>query len=240
MTELAKGDLVLTDKNQYEKVYAFAHKDTDKSAQFLTIYTEDERLVPLEVSAEHLLFLEGRNNPVRADSIRVGDNLQGASNAKKVAKIGKIKRKGIYAPLTVSGTLVVNGVVASNYASLIQDTMSAEGGWVVELLQENMHRYIHQGMSPFRLYCSLSEENLCTVYSDFGKPYFVEFGVKITNAVVAKMIGLQLLYLAGFFAIAGTTSIVEKIRFGPCGFLSLICVTYLLIQRKKTQFSKTK
>lgn len=72
MKDLSVGEQVgTTNRNS---IYAFAQLDETKEADFLQIhtFTKNNRL-PLEVTACHLVFLYNRKNPVRADSIRIGN-----------------------------------------------------------------------------------------------------------------------------------------------------------------------
>jgi len=110
MKDLRLGDLVLVDQNRYEKVYSFAHYHT-------TIETEYIQLLPsqLEMTPQHLVFVQGYQEPIPASSVRVGDVLVGST---QVTKIRVILCQGMYAPLTPSGTIVVNGAMASNYITL--------------------------------------------------------------------------------------------------------------------------
>lgn len=199
MKDLRVGDRILTGKNRYEKVYAFAHRNPQRAADFVAISTEDETL---ELTAPHLVFLQGHDNPIRADAVKVGDVLRGA---KSVNEIKIVQRRGIYAPLIKSGTLVVNGVVSSAYVAL-QDTPNVVLGGVSTPLSH--HNYIQLGMSPYRLYCSLSDK-FCTSYNDDGMPPFVAFSIRLSHWVYAQNIILQFLYMASFFVVAGICCLLE-------------------------------
>lgn len=127
MKELQVGDPVLTRTGTYQPVYAFAHWDPTRSAQFLQIYTrtlngddkhnnlENSRATsPLEVTKDHLVYIHGMAKPIPAAAVQVGDVLQGVSTATVsnqsavskhqpelvVTKIQSVTRKGLYNPLT--------------------------------------------------------------------------------------------------------------------------------------------
>merc|ERR1719230_797254 len=84
--------------------------------EFVQLHTNTS-IIPLEMTDQHLIFLDGKKNPVRADSVKVGDVLQAEGKNAVVEKIELVTRTGIYNPLTSSGTIQVNGIIASNYVS---------------------------------------------------------------------------------------------------------------------------
>lgn len=82
MKDLKVGDRVLTKGMRYEPVYAFGRRVPGKLGSFLQIHTRPEGqnttkvLAPLEPTEEHLLYLRGKDKPVRASSLKVGDVLK--------------------------------------------------------------------------------------------------------------------------------------------------------------------
>jgi hypothetical protein len=154
------------------------------------------------MTAEHLLFVAGSSSPVRADAVKVGDVLQGEQPA-VVKKIAKVARKGIYAPLTLGGTVVVDGVVASSYVALND---KSEESFM------SHHNMAHIGLSPYRLVCSGISAKLCSEsFSNAdGMPYFVQFGLDLLswalglNAVVKAFALTIILGVTGAFFAAET------------------------------------
>ena len=117
MQNLQVGDFVKIGKGDiYEPVYAFGHHVPRRYAKFVQLHTSADKS-PLELTGEHLVFVKGKNNPVRADSIKVGDLLQAQDDNAVVQKISIVEKIGIYNPLTSSGTIQVNGITASTYIS---------------------------------------------------------------------------------------------------------------------------
>lgn len=114
MADLALGDLVNVQNNKFEPIYSFGHKNAAASATYLRISTKESRS-PLEISADHMVTIKDGHN-VPASSIKKGDMLFTASGELAVVEnVKSVIRKGIFAPFTPSGTIVVNGFVASNY-----------------------------------------------------------------------------------------------------------------------------
>jgi Hint module len=68
------------------------------------------------MSPGHLVMVEnhGRRYHIPASIVKVGDILSG----QRVQSIHEVVRRGIYAPLTHSGEIMVNSVTTSNYVDL--------------------------------------------------------------------------------------------------------------------------
>lgn len=224
MKDIRVGDQVLTGMNRYETVYAFAHRNPNRKAEFVVIHAGDETL---EVTAPHLVFLEGHDNPIRADSIKVGDVLRGK---KTVANIAGVGRTGIYAPLTKSGTVVVNDCTFSNYIAM-QKTSNVVLGGIPSMLSH--HQYCHIGLAPLRLYCSLFA--LCNTYNDDGMPPFVEFGTRISHAAFEQNTLVQFLYMASFLTFAGGCYCLLET---PVGLLVAGALLLLRYHRKGSNLAK--
>merc|ERR1712076_273586 len=87
---------------------------------------------------------------VPASQIKTGDNMITASNndMTTVTNIKTVTRKGIYAPFTASGTIVVNDILASNYISF-QDSEYLQIGSIQTPL--SYHWVFHAFTSIHRL-----------------------------------------------------------------------------------------
>ena len=116
MRDLVVGDKVLTGSGTYEPVYSFGHKHDFIMATYLKIKTDQDN--PLEISPEHMVFIS-QDHSVPAGILKQGDTLL-LSNGERttIRSIDTIDRHGMYAPFTLSGRVVVNGIVASSYVSM--------------------------------------------------------------------------------------------------------------------------
>jgi Hint module len=123
MNELQVGDSVRSGSGKFTQVYGFGHDDHKHQDVFLQIeynHISDVNgsLSPaLQISQMHLLFVE-RNNQIyliRVMDVVVGELLSG----KQVIAIHKIIQKGVYAPFTQSGDIIVSGIVAFNYVDIL-------------------------------------------------------------------------------------------------------------------------
>mmetsp|Transcript_41556 Transcript_41556/g.58488 ORF Transcript_41556/g.58488 Transcript_41556/m.58488 type:complete len:679 (-) Transcript_41556:244-2280(-) len=120
MKDLHVGDRVLGKDGQFEQIYSFGHRDENKSGEYL-------RLMPfgLELSENHMVFIQNRGF-IPAVMVQVGDLV---SSGNRVEAIQTVERKGLYAPFTLSGMIVVNGVLSSNFISFQNSDVIKFGSW---------------------------------------------------------------------------------------------------------------
>jgi secreted trypsin-like serine protease len=144
---------------RYDQVIAFLHRDvTETLWSFLEVVTESGRTLML--TRDHLVYSspgisetnDGEPRMVFASQLKVGDYVYSFSvekfrinnstngrtpstkiTADKVVRTGVRYARGVYAPVTTSGTVVVDGVMASCYATF------------------SSHRLAHAAMLPLRL-----------------------------------------------------------------------------------------
>lgn len=166
MNDLKIGDQVMVDDmGTFETVYSFAHRQLDALAMFLEIgFAGDQaKDTKLTISPEHLVFLSN-GSVVQASSLQEGDELfrlapSTESNAAPVGivtSIREVERRGIFAPFTKSGKIVVNDVVASCYVGF-------EGsGTMKGMFGLSYHTASHVSESLHRMWCGLINEKSCT------------------------------------------------------------------------------
>lgn len=225
MNNLQVGDRIQTYQNKYEAVYAFAHAHATFKTDFLEIHTSDGS--HLEVTSEHLLYVSGKSNPVRASSIQKGDQL--APFDTTVTKINPLNnKKGIYAPLTASGTLIVNsGILASSYAVLVQDTNEyAHFQDGTQFLAQ--HDGIHLFLAPFRMVCRgklAMGLHPCNSYKENGMPPYVDGGIRILRWANDQTVTAQILLCALAYPVFGLFMVLEQIVFH--NGLSLLLLVFL-------------
>lgn len=168
MDQLQAGDYIRSDEQgRYSRVYSFLQKDLNAKTTYLQIYME-RRKNPLEVTADHLLFVNDTGRSVRAGQIQIGDKLGG----QRVVKIGEIGRQGLYAPATDSGSFAVNdGILASNYIGVLATTL-AEQPWV------NEHRLAHALFVVQRMVCKVIP-SYCGANEEYTKEGFSFWAVRV-------------------------------------------------------------
>lgn len=160
MDQLEVGDWVLTKDGSYSKVYGFGHRNSQLKTKFLQIHTTDDKLsgAPLELTSAHMLYVFNESTEqttlIPASQIKAGDLLMmtGASSGvstRQVKHVYHVTRTGVYAPFTVTGDIVVNGIASSNYIALpasFQQLVS----------YDIQHSLQHAAYVPYRLFCGMS------------------------------------------------------------------------------------
>ena len=128
---LQVGDKVLTiTKNgiKSDTVITFIHRQPEVVEEFLKIVTTKEKI--LLITADHLLFVElmGQATAIPARDVKIGDTVyvRGSHGSEKdlVRSISTVYEKGAYAPVTLSGTILVNDVHTSCYFDVLSHEWS--------------------------------------------------------------------------------------------------------------------
>lgn len=146
MVLLKPGDKVLSQtesgRTVFSRVLLFLHKDCESRSLFIVLGTEDGQRLAL--TPNHLLFhssyYEADHSKYKAcfaSRVHKGDYLLvhgsgGRVRPSKVMSVTLEEQMGVYAPLTEEGTLFVDGVLASSYAS-VEDHKLAH--WAFGLLR---------------------------------------------------------------------------------------------------------
>lgn len=144
LSELRVGDKVLSMDNdgqlKYSEVFMFLDRDEQQKREFVRIETDDGSSITATPS--HLIYTwENRNdNPTTvqsladfqfAERIQIGDfvltNVNGTLEPRRVTKITAELHRGVYAPLTYDGTIVVNSIAASCYALVEKHSLAHIG-----------------------------------------------------------------------------------------------------------------
>lgn len=136
MDELEVGDLVLSiDQNliSYSPVVMFLHNKPEEEAIYKQIETVDGQSIKL--TDFHLIYITNCKKKetlrlVHAKDVKVGHCIHTVSDknrsilrSNKVKEVTEKREKGIYAPLTASGDLMVNNVLASCHSNMAVQTL---------------------------------------------------------------------------------------------------------------------
>jgi len=230
MESLQIGDSVRVGGGEFAKVYSFGHRNTDVAVNYLQIKT-NELKYPLEISDIHMIFVKigDVTKSVVASSIKIGDILlTGNGGTATVSHVKNVQRIGAYAPFTTSGDIIVNGILASNYVSLLDE---------VDVLPVSMQWIAHTFKAPHRMLCSLNF-SIChnETYNINGLSTWIVapfYGGKwlAKQNIVAKTLGLSILISFLFIV-----SMIETIVFSPVLLLSII--TFGFVARKMVNEQK--
>jgi len=149
LAELSIGERILVAEPStgavfFTEYYTDGHTDPEKTINMLKFTTASGKV--LKISRDHLIFTADAPEGKLAGQVRVGEQLIGLQTGQitqdEVQGIEPIQEKGFAHPLTTSGSLLVNGLLASSYSmppSHVMDT---------HLLN---HEVIHNHFSPLRL-----------------------------------------------------------------------------------------
>ena len=137
MRELRIGDRVLTASALFSSVYFFGHRDADATAPFYSIATAAN--TTLRVTRGHYVPVSrggcGSSTlslTLAAELVRVGDGVLsgrgGTLGCARVVSIALAPARGIYNPYTLSGALVVDGVLASAHSEWLLEPALRRAG----------------------------------------------------------------------------------------------------------------
>ncbi len=223
MDQLEIGDSVRSNnKDGFSRVHGFYHMERDTEADYLAIET-DRTKEPLEISPNHFIFINGV--AVTAANVKVGDRLGDAY----VTDVTPVKRYGIYAPATYSGTIMVNGVLASTYSSHMKHAPI------------NEHYGAHLVLSYHRLLCRFNFEACAAeTYSESGISELVFPVIKMAYSIGDYSAPVQMITSILASPVLISVYAVELVVLYPLlivvGFLF---VRSLLIRRRRDSKAKT-
>eukprot|EP00928_Gymnodinium_smaydae_P006214 TRINITY_DN12176_c0_g3_i1.p1 TRINITY_DN12176_c0_g3~~TRINITY_DN12176_c0_g3_i1.p1 ORF type:complete len:342 (+),score=63.99 TRINITY_DN12176_c0_g3_i1:46-1071(+) len=147
MDDLKEGDQIMVSSDTYEPVLGFLHALRESSAKTYLAVAHEHGV--FRASANHLVFTTETDK--RVADLKVGDMLIVNGEPSLVLSASEESTSaGMYAPLTPSGRLVVDGVLASAYAGM------ATG-------PKTPHASMHALFFPARAYHALGLSKLFSV-----------------------------------------------------------------------------
>lgn len=219
MTDLALGEMVkVNDAGKFEPVYAFGHHSENAMGMYVSISLLGKHPEPLVISPDHMVavrLLDASRTHIQmipASLVMVGDEIVlGAGGFGVVGIISKANRRGAYAPFTKSGTIVVNGMVASNYVTLQRDSseLILTGGVRTGL---SMHWLAHVSCAPYRLACEFVFASYCkgnSTYNRDGLSHWVALPLRLSVWVLEQSTVVVMLTAVPVFIILGAFAVLE-------------------------------
>eukprot|EP00933_Yihiella_yeosuensis_P082383 TRINITY_DN9623_c0_g1_i3.p1 TRINITY_DN9623_c0_g1~~TRINITY_DN9623_c0_g1_i3.p1 ORF type:complete len:425 (-),score=64.60 TRINITY_DN9623_c0_g1_i3:320-1594(-) len=183
---------------RFDPVIGWIHREPDAEADVLEIQhgTGQVRLTP-----SHLIFVQRSGSDSLAAAslareVQVGDSLltpwiDGSIVSSEVLSIKTVRSRGMYAPLVLSGTVLVDGAAASCYA--IPRNLSESSGYtfVTELLDpRNVHFACHSCFAPVRLL--YQAEASFSDHPNYGLCNMQKEGREIQRCIYASICGVAL------------------------------------------------
>lgn len=121
MRDTAVGDVVKVEKGKFSPVFMFTHRFSGGRRVFMRLMTDSHAV--LELTDGHYLYVN--NVLMAAKSVVVGDILTlGNGEATAVRKLSRVFRAGLYNPQTISGNIVVDGVITSTYTTAVSPAVA--------------------------------------------------------------------------------------------------------------------
>lgn len=163
LKDLEAEDRVLAAEGVYQPFVGFYHYQASEHARFLQIYTEGQTDA-LEITPNHLVFLDRHDLPVPAAKVKVGDALVGHDGPQKVMKIAHVVRQGSFAAMTKDATHFIDGVLASSIAVDAGDEYFRVGP-----LKIHLHTAYSRVAAPLNhAYCRTINPFLCQTLVEDG------------------------------------------------------------------------
>lgn len=138
MKLLKVGTMVLNRSCNYEPVVAWLHKREQKNTQ---IEFEFEDNTTFTCSGNHLVWSPDMKKYIFASELIIGSQLQTTDGFHKIKSIENKVYDGYYAPLTLSGNIIVDTVHCSCYAStdhnLAHEWMKLSLPMVLDIMEKN-------------------------------------------------------------------------------------------------------
>eukprot|EP00177_Eucheuma_denticulatum_P008134 GFKZ01014816.1.p1 GENE.GFKZ01014816.1~~GFKZ01014816.1.p1 ORF type:complete len:1116 (+),score=156.73 GFKZ01014816.1:281-3628(+) len=101
-------------------IFLFTHKQADVVRPFVRITTQTDHQVTL--SGGHYIYANGRITVAKA--VRVGDILETTDGKSVVVRTEMVRLPGLYAPHTIHGDLMVDGVRVSGYSKALHPRLA--------------------------------------------------------------------------------------------------------------------
>lgn len=116
MDELEIGDCITDGSATCSPVFFFSHRDRGVVSKFVTLRTSYNRSVTL--SASHYVYTP--RGLMTASSLQMGDEILVSKGVEVVTKLEWGWEQGLFNPHTLSGRIVVDGIMASAYTSAVR------------------------------------------------------------------------------------------------------------------------
>merc|ERR1711862_835933 len=226
MKELEIGDHVRVSGKAYEPVYSFAHNDPNRVAEFLVINQK------LEISGDHMIYLQG-GRYVPASKLQIGDVLiSSISNEKNVVveSISKKISKGVYAPLTPSGNIFVDNILASSYVTLQTDSSNLMIGNTSTGV--SFQWLIHSFEFPHRLYCYHLGKCPGETYSANGISRWADMPLRLGKWGLEQNPWVLLFLCLPFIMLVTAFALIEYFVLSSPALLVMTCVVGLFLPCK--------
>jgi len=206
MGNLAIGDSVLVAPGIYDYVYSIDHYSTDALVNYVVIHTANCKERALEVTARHMLYVSGKEDPVPAGSVTTNDYVMTLDGPARVLNISLVTRKGLVNPLTSTGRIVVDGILASTYSSF------SESDSYIKILSYRLfsvHYLIHLAAVPYHRFCTscgASASRICNEHP--GLAWASQFFLRFSSFLFGRCAMVRLIIISAYVSLFGSMNFV--------------------------------
>lgn len=126
MGEVRIGDIAVGRGGRSSgSVFFFGHRDSISKAKYVTLVAREHNntLRSIRLSPGHLLPVWHKGN-IEARHVQLGDWVYTVDGRATVIDIGMTVEYGMYAPVTMSGEMIVDGVVVSCFTSIVNERVA--------------------------------------------------------------------------------------------------------------------
>lgn len=130
MRDIKMGQVIQVSESDVSKVYFFSHRSRGRLATFVHITTASGHSISM--TEGHYLYANGGLRA--AGSVVVGDRLRTVIGASKVVQVQLKEEYGVFAPHTMQGDVVVDGIVVSTYTTAVHPAVAHGLLWPLRML----------------------------------------------------------------------------------------------------------
>lgn len=120
MASLGAGHSIAVSTEEFSPVFLFTHRSSTRRSLFRELTTASGHVLTL--SPGHYVYANGKLVAGRA--VRKGDMLKTVAGDSPVVRVRIVEKVGLFAPHTVHGDLIVNGVYASGYSDAVHPRLA--------------------------------------------------------------------------------------------------------------------
>lgn len=216
MSQLQIGDRVQVVQADgslaFEDIYLMTHNDHESQSEYLQLTLASGQVMTLSPrhfipTAENMDSAWGSHLVIGANELQVGDIVwyqesNGKMYASVVEGINSIIEQGAFNPLTASGTIVVDGVIASAHSDWFLDGIASA----------DTQAAVYQAMfAPVRLiYALIGPEAMKTVTVEWGVVDFVRDQTATASKTIVFLTCLMIVLYGMFFSAKVTIRFFRK------------------------------
>ncbi|CAN8073769.1 unnamed protein product [Agarophyton chilense] len=120
ISKLQAGHEVMVSEIESSDVFLFSHRNVHGVYDFIQVTSEHNHTI--ELSSGHYIYANDRRVP--AYTLKEGDLLRTVDGPSRVRRLQCVRAKGLVAPHTLHGDIVIDGVVISTYTTALAPFMA--------------------------------------------------------------------------------------------------------------------